>query len=165
MPRLTLNLDDVRQLTSTYTQEIPEDYLDLMGHMNVMWYTHLFALGTRGIMNEIGMTLDSFAERHGGTFILESHIRYLSEVRVGQTVDIYPRLIGRSEKRYHLMMFMTNRDRQDVSAVFESISSYIDLRQRRTAAFPDDISTGLDRLLARHEALSWEAPLCGVMKA
>ena len=48
MPRVNLNLDDVRQLPVTHRQTIPEEYLDVMGHMNVMWYTHLFGEGMGG---------------------------------------------------------------------------------------------------------------------
>lgn len=40
---------ELRQLPLTHQATIPEDYLDSMGHMNVMWYTHLFAHAMLGI--------------------------------------------------------------------------------------------------------------------
>ena len=36
-------------LPITHATVIPEDYLDMMGHMNVMWYTHLFGCATVGL--------------------------------------------------------------------------------------------------------------------
>ena len=36
-------------LPITLQTVIPEDYIDVMGHMNVMWYTHLFGKATGGL--------------------------------------------------------------------------------------------------------------------
>lgn len=165
MPGLRIERALVQQLPETYSQTIPEDYLDVMGHMNVMWYTHLFSMGFVGLMKRVGVTR-TFDDAHdSGTFALESHIRYLSEVRVGQTVRIHTRMLGRSEKRFHLLHFMTNDDKQDVSATFEIVSSFVSLSKRRTAPMPPNIAAAFDRLLAESDALTWEAPVCGIMSA
>ena len=39
---------DLTALPITHRAVIPDDYLDEMGHMNVMWYTHLFSLARGG---------------------------------------------------------------------------------------------------------------------
>jgi len=163
MPRLHLNIADVRQLPYEHTQTISADYLDLMGHMNVMWYTQLFSVGMGSVLTRLGLTEEIMKAGNGGSFALEAHIRYLSEVRVDQTIQIHSRMLGRTEKRYHIMHFMTNQDKQDVSATFETVSSYVDLRQRRTAPFPDDVAAAIDDLLAEHSRLAWDAPVCGVI--
>jgi len=36
---------DLSSLPVLHRADIPETYLDEMGHMNVMWYTHLFSEG------------------------------------------------------------------------------------------------------------------------
>jgi acyl-CoA thioester hydrolase len=162
--RVRLDIADVKQLPMTHRATIPEEYLDEMGHMNVMWYTHLFSMAMGGMFQSIGLSWDDLEAIHGGTFALESHIRYLSEVRVGQTVEIHSRLIGRSEKRFHAILFMTNQDKGDVSATFEFIGAYVDLRARRMAAIPDQATALIDQLASQNDALTWEAPVCGVMK-
>ncbi len=164
MKRIRIDLGYVQQLPTTHATIIPEEYLDAMGHMNVMWYTHLFSVATGGLFQIVGMDWERLEKLHGGTFALESHIRYLSEVRLGQTVEIHSRLVGRSEKRFHAMHFMTNRDKQDVSATFEFVGAYIDLRNRRMAAIPPQVTQNLDALICEHSELDWPAPTCGVMR-
>lgn len=163
MPRLTLRVEDVTQLPKTYAKTIPEDYLDEMGHMNVMWYTHLFSYGMGGLFDFFGVSWAGLSEVGGGTFALESHVRYLSEVRVGQSVEIYTRLVGRSPKRFHAVHFMVNLEKQDVSAVYETVAAYVNLEQRRMAEIPDSISSKMDEMIDRNSKLSWEPPLCGIM--
>ena len=103
------------------------------------------------------------AEIHGGTFALETHIRYLSEVRVGHQIETHVRVLGRSDKRFHVLHFMINCDKQDVSATFETITAYVDLSVRRMAAMPVELAESLDRLAEEHRQLDWEAPVSGIM--
>ncbi len=163
MPRVTIDFDQVQQLPLTHASQIPEEFLDAMGHMNVMWYTHLFGFGMGGLLQQLGVPWSKMAEDHGGTFALETHIRYLSEVRVGQNIETHIRVLGRSEKRFHTLHFMLNQDKRDVSASFETITAYVDLRVRRMAAMPTQLAEGLDRLIDEHARLDWVAPVCGSM--
>ena len=165
MPRITLDSQLMKQLPQTYTTTIPDDYLDVMGHMNVMWYTHLFSMSFVGVLKVLGLS-DAFDTSHdGGSFALESHIRYLSEVRAGHTIRIYTRMLGRTEKRFHAMHFMTNDDKQDVSATFEIVSSYVSLSRRRTAPLPQNVAEAMDRMVDSGNDLSWDAPVSGIMSA
>ncbi|MCR9293239.1 MAG: thioesterase family protein [bacterium] len=163
MPRTKPQYDQVLQLPQTHSTTIPEEYLDAMGHMNVMWYTHLFSVGMGSLMNRVGLQWEVITEHHAGTFALESHVRYYSEVRVGQTVDLYGRVLGRSDKRFHAMQFMVNRDKRDVSASLEVVNAYIDLQVRRMASLPDEVKHNLDELIEQHQGLAWPAPTCDTM--
>ncbi len=163
MPRIDLDVDAVRLLPETNRQTIPESYLDEMGHMNVMWYTHLFSGAMGGVFKMIGLDWEQYAETHIGTFALEAHIRYLAEVRVGHTITVHSRVMGRSERRFYVMHFMVNEDRDNVAATFENIGTFVDLRVRRSAPIPDDLRNNLDSIFAQHDALSWKAPVCGIM--
>jgi acyl-CoA thioester hydrolase len=164
MAQIRLEVADVRQLPLTHDTTIPEEYLDAMGHMNVMWYTHLFSMGMRGLFRLIGLSWKDIEKHQGGTFALESHIRYLSEVHVGQAVQIHSRMLGRSQKRFHVQHFMTNRHKQDVAATFEVIGAYVDMSSRRMAEMPMEVTQQLDSLIADHSELDWAAPTCGVMR-
>lgn len=161
MSRPQLHFDQVAALPLTHEEVIPEDYLDLMGHMNVMWYTHLFSMSMSGIFRLSGITREYMEEHHAGMFALESHIRYLSEVRDGHRVSVHSRFLGRSEKRMHLIHFLLNHDKHDVAASFEMVTTHIDMRIRRSSPFPDDIAATLDRLIAEHATIDWPVPLCG----
>lgn len=164
MPRIHLDIANVRQLPITHSALIPVDYLDDMGHMNVMWYTHLFSVAMGGMFQLIGLTLEHIEQHQGGSFALECHIRYLSEVRAGQAIRVHTRMLKRSAKRYHVLHTMVNEHKQDVSATFEAVGAYIDMRTRRMAPFPAQIATRLDDLIAQHQQLTWPPPVCGIMQ-
>ena len=155
---------DFSKLPVTFEASIPEEYLDDMGHMNVMWYTHLFDKGVYGAFELIGLNLEYMRANHSGGFALESHIRYLREVRMGDKVTIYSRFIARTQRRFHLMNFMQNDSNDDVAATFEVVGAHIDMSIRRMSSFPTIVADKLDHLITEHSSLDWDAPLCGVMK-
>ena len=64
---MSSTIHDIQQLPLTHQATIPEDYLDSMGHMNVMWYTHLFAHAMGGIFKRIGMDRDYFVSNQSGS--------------------------------------------------------------------------------------------------
>lgn len=158
------NRYDLSALPVTLRAVIPASYLDDMGHMNVMWYIHLFSGAAGNLFQLFGLTDDYFAAHQAGTFALEMHVRYLAEVRVGQTVEIRSRILGRSAKRLHFMHFMSHADTGVLAATEEAIGSHVDLKIRRTSPMPPASAEAVDRLLEAHRRLDWDAPVCGVMK-
>ena len=159
-----ITVADVEMLPVNYQQRITESYLDDYKHMNVMWYTHLFSCALDDIFQRVGLTQEYFEANHAGTFALEGHVRYINEVRVGQQVSVRTRAVGRSDRRFHFLHFMTNDDTGKLSATLEAIGTHVDLRIRRSAPFPAQVATEFDRLLAEHSQLPWAAPVCGAMK-
>ena len=142
---------------------IPSDYLDLMGHMNIRWYFDMFAKSGRKFFTAHGLGEDYFRDGKLGVFTLKQYIQYFAEVRVGQTVAIHTRLIGRSDKRFHFMHFMINESTDQLAATFEGLITHADLTLRRSAAMPDQISEKFDATLAKDANLGWEAPICGAI--
>lgn len=160
-PRPTL--EQVADLPRAHQAEIPADYLDDMGHMNVMWYTHLYSQGVRGLLERVGIDREYIAGKHAGTFALEKHLRYYREVRVGQHVSIYTRVLARGGSRFHLMQYMTNDTTEALASTMETVSTHVDLSVRRSAPMPPPIAEAFDHLAAEHAALAWPAGACGVM--
>ena len=126
-----VSLQDVRLLPLTHQATIPEDYLDSMGHMNVMWYTHLFAHAMGGIFKRIGMDRDYFVSNQAGSFALKQYVDYLIEVRFGEQISIHTRLLGRSSKRIHLIHFMIKARVDSLASTSEVLLTHIDMRIRR----------------------------------
>ncbi len=154
---------DLASLPVTCRTVVPAEYRDEMGHMNVMWYAHLFAEATRGLFVDFGMTADYFETSEAGAFALESHTRYVAEIRVGDDLTIRTRVLGRSAKRFHAMHFMIC-DRDDrLSATLELIGAHIDMTTRRTSVFSDAVAQEIDVIAKSHSALTWTAPECGIM--
>lgn len=157
---MDINLAD---LPITNTKDITEEFIDIMGHMNVMWYIHLFDYATRNLFASFGLGAD-YIERTGmGSFALESHIRYLVEVRLGELVTVRSRLMDRGDKTLHFMHFMVRERDAALSATIEVVGAHSDLTKRTIAPFTPEILEKLDPLLAAHQSLPWEAPVCGCM--
>jgi len=150
-------------LPVTHRAVIPETYLDLMGHMNVMWYTNLFSEAAWGLFQLVGLTREHFTAHRTGSFALEQHFRYLKEVRLGQHVTLRSRVLGRSAKRWHTIHFMTIDEFDVLAATAETVSTYVDMTVRRSAPMPPVVTDTIDRLLAEHTKLDWAAPTCGAM--
>ena len=103
---------DLSQLPVTYEATIPESYLDAMGHMNVMWYTHLFGRATGGMFSLLGLDKDYFISHNSGSFALSQFFSYRKEVRVGEHVRLRSRMVGRSERKLHFIHFMTKGEEE-----------------------------------------------------
>jgi acyl-CoA thioester hydrolase len=156
-------LEKVLRLDPIYSLTIPEQFRDANGHMNMRYYLHVYDDAGDQLVARFGLTADYHHQHHTGGFDLEHHIHYLKEVQVGETVTVYPRLLGRSAKRIHYMLFMVNDTQQTVASIFECINSFADLTVRRTAPYPAEIAAQIDQMLAAHQQLDWPAPICGVM--
>jgi acyl-CoA thioester hydrolase len=158
-------LDKVTALDLVYRTTIPEAWRDENGHMNMRYYLHVYDDAGYPLVERFGLTLDYHRQHGTGGFDLEHHIHYLKEVHAGDTVAIYARLLVRSAKRIHYMLFMVNETRSTLASTFECVNSFADLTVRRTAPYPEEIAARIDAMLAKDQALDWIAPVCGVMSA
>src|SRR5258706_6559947 len=161
MKALAVPLEKISGLAPLYRAVIPNTFRDENGHMNVRWYLHIFDEAGYPLVEMIGLTPEYHQEHGTGGFDLEHHIHYLKEVHVGDIVVVYARLLARSAKRIHYMLFMVNETRGTLASIFECVNSFADLTARRTAAYPKEISVQIDALLAQHGTLDWPAPTCG----
>ena len=157
-------IHNVQTLSQFYQTTVSEDHLDAMGHLNIQWYIAFYDRAAWRFFESVGMSNTYFAEQQGGIFALQQYAYYYSEVRLGETIAIYTRLLGRSAKRAHFMHFMLNQTRPGLAATLETLTSHADLKIRRASPFPQEIADSLDKMLKTHQLLDWDAPTCGVMK-
>ena len=162
---LQLSPNDWNALPVLGTAVVPAEWIDFMGHMNVMWYTHLFGKGVLEFFKVVGLTQEYFASNKAGSFVLEQHIRYLAEVRVEETVSLRVRALSRSEKKLHFMVFLIKEDTQIMAAISEIVTAHIDMSRRRTSPIPPAIAITIDDMLVTHKKLSWPAPVNGFTNA
>jgi acyl-CoA thioester hydrolase len=95
---------------------------------------------------------------------LEHHTHFLNEVMPGDSVAVYPRLVGRSAKRLHYLMFLVNESKGKLAAIFECMNAFADLTIRKTAPFPVEIANRIDAWLQKDEKLDWPPPVSGAMQ-
>lgn len=161
----SIPLEKITALPLLLRAVIPPEYQDENGHMNVRWYLAVFDDAGYPLVASFGITPEFHSQHGTGGFDLEHHLHYINEVNIGDTVAVYRRLIARTDKRTHYMMFMVNETRGKLASIFECVNSFADLTQRRTAPYPPDIAARIDALLAQDLALDWDAPVCGVISA
>lgn len=159
----TISLGQLAPLPAVYRAVIPPAYEDQNGHMNMRWYLAVYDEAGDAMYPMLGLTADYFASSGMGGFDLEHHLWYPAEVRIGDTVVIRARILARSAKLFHYLMFMVNETRGVLSSLFECVHAHADLRQRRTAPFPPQVAARIDALIAAHHALTWPAPVSGSM--
>ncbi|MBL8119595.1 MAG: thioesterase family protein [Anaerolineae bacterium] len=160
-----ISLDLIQALPMVYRAAVPEHYRDLMGHMNIRYYLEIYDEAGIPLFERIGLSEAHYRANQAGGFDLEHHIHYLNEVHIGDEVLLYARLLDRSAKRLHYMLFMVNQTRGLLASTFECVNSYADLRVRRTAPYPPAIAAQIDSLLDEHTRLAWAAPTCGSMSS
>jgi len=127
-------------------------------HMNMRWYLALYDEAGDAMYPMLGLTADYFAASGMGGFDLEHHLWYPAGVRIGDTVAIRARILARSEKLMHYMMFMVDETRGMLSSLFECVHAHADLSARRTAPFPVQVAAQIDAFIAANSALAWPAP-------
>jgi acyl-CoA thioester hydrolase len=135
----------------------------MMGHMNICWYAAIFDSAAWKFFEMLGMTEEYYRTNQTGGFALKHFTQYLAEVRVGETVAIRGRMLGRSAKRIHFMFFMVNETTGVLATTMEGLGSHADMRIRRTSPYPPDLAARIDGFVTEHNALGWDAPLCGII--
>ena len=158
-----ISLDQLAPLPVVYRAVIPPAYEDRNGHMNVRWYLALYDEAGDAMYPMFGLTAVYFAASDMGGFDLEHHLWYAAEVHIGDAIAIRARILERSSKLMHYLMFMVNETRGVLSSIFECVHAHADLSVRRTAPFPAPVAARIDALIAAHRALAWPAPISGTM--
>lgn len=151
-------LEKVEALPFHIRATIPDEYLDVFGHMNIQYYIKLFNDSIFAMCTDFGMDMAYFQQSHLGMFAVEQHIKYLREVRVGDTIATYSRFFARSDKRLHFMHFMVNETQQTLASTVEILALHVDRVERKSATFPEAIAAQVDERLIEHNALDWDAP-------
>lgn len=152
-------------LPLVYRAVAPEDFRDINDHMNVRGYLALYDDAGLPLFAQFGLDTAYFQAGAATTFDLEHHIHYLSEVGIGDTLAFRARLVGRSPKRLHYLLFMVNETRAALASILEVLNTHVDRGTRRTAPYPEAVAARMDAMLARHAGLDWPAPVCGAIRA
>jgi acyl-CoA thioester hydrolase len=113
---------------------LPE-WLDSLGHMNFLEYQRLADQASDVFWIDIGGQLGPGpVDRRLAYVILETHVRYMHELRLRDPVAIDTRLVGYDHRRLHLHHTLLRRD-QPVCAV-QYLGLAFDLQTRRATHWP-----------------------------
>ena len=156
-PARVLELPLLHELT------VPPEYEDVNGHMSIAHHMGIHDAAGMPFFATLGIDETYFSQRRLGIMDLEHHLVYLAEVHVGDLVGVHSRVLERSDKAVHGIWFLLDRTRERLANTLEWVSLHVDLDARRSAAFPSEVASALDRQIEQSRALAWEPPVCGVM--
>ena len=152
--------EQLEGLPAYVQQPVPTAFEDANGHLNVRHYTGIASEGLDESLVECGIPKNWPGKGHA-CFSAEHHLVYLAELRTGDRMSARVRLLGRSERAAHALVYLLNDTHQQLAFVMEEIFLHIDMETRRTAPWPDDVADALDRRIAEHAALPWEPDVSG----
>ncbi|MBX2831083.1 MAG: thioesterase family protein [Rhodospirillales bacterium] len=137
----------------TLRSTIKPEWIDFNGHMNVGYYVVAFDLGSMAFLDAVGMGF-TYPERRGGsTFGLEMHVTYDREIHKDDPFVIFTRVLDCDQKRIHMYHEMRHGTEGWLASTNEIITMHIDMDKRRSAPFPSDIMTTLNRIKEAHADL------------
>ena len=143
---------------------IPAEYLDLNNHMNMRWYVALFDDASDTLHDHLGLTREFRLDSGSGTMDLEHHTWFINEVKAGSQICVYTRMVARSAKMIHYLMFMVNESSGNVAAHFECVNALVDLQARKVTPYPAELLNRIDAMLAEQSELAWAPPTSGAMR-
>jgi acyl-CoA thioester hydrolase len=156
--------EQIRELgPPCYETTARADWTDRNDHVNIRYFVVVFDDAGDAFYLTVGLGDADHRARQSGTMDLEHHIHYVREVRPGDRLAVYLRIVGVSAKRFHYVMFLLNESANEVASIFECVNTFVDLTRRKSAPWPEDVRAALEALRERHAALAWPAPLCGSM--
>jgi acyl-CoA thioesterase FadM len=82
-----------------HSEPLQEVWLDAYGHLNEAYYLVPFSNTTWKLQDYLGIGVEYFKETGCALYTLETHLRYLKEVRSPALIEIETMLLGFDEKR------------------------------------------------------------------
>ncbi len=136
-----------------HTATVRPEWIDDNGHMNLAYYVVVFDHATDALWAAIDLD-EPYKLRTGhGTFAVECHILYRSELVLGDTVRVATQILATDSKRIHLLHEMQRTDTGTVVAQQELMLLHVDLRTRRVAPFLADGASRIAEAAAAHAVL------------
>ena len=155
--------DQISALPVYNRQGIPAAFEDFNGHLNVRHYLGIASEGLDESLVEVGIPQNWPHTAGQAVFSAEHHLTYFSELRTGDQISVRVRLIGRSRRAAHVVVYLLDDTHSRVSYVMEEILLHMDMETRKTSDWPDDVADKIDERLAEEKKLNWTPALSGSM--
>ena len=133
-----------------HEEPLQKDWLDAYGHLNEAYYLVPFSNATWKLQDLFGIGPKYFDKTGCALYTLETHLRYVGEVRAPATLSIETIVLGVDAKRLHVGHIMWSDTTE--CATFECMLLHYDTRAKASAAFPEDIRKNL------HDAIQKPTP-------
>ena len=156
--------EELAALPAYAQQPVPTPFEDANGYLNVRHYLGIGSEGLDDSLTELGIAWNWPVKEGHACLSAEHHIRYLDGLRTGDRMSVRVRLVGRSERAAHAVVYVLDDTHERVACLFEEILLHVLVDgERRTAPWPDDVAAAMDARIAEHADLPWEPGLSGAL--
>lgn len=155
--------DEVVELPALAARSVPAAFEDINGHLNIRHYVGIASEGLDESLAKVGVPQNWPTVAGHAVFTAEHHMTYLSELRTGDRISVRVRLLGRSERAAHAVVYLLDDTHRRVSYVMEEVFLHIDMDSRRTAPWPAHVAAALDAQVEDDAALPWQPTLSGAI--
>ncbi len=128
-----------------HSEPLQDTWLDAYGHLNEAYYLLPFSNATWKLQDHFGIGVDYFDETGCALYTVETHLRYLREVRSPAVMDIESTILGSDAKKIwfaHSMMVSGI-----LCATGELIVLHYATRESRTIEMPESVQAALKQVL------------------
>ncbi|MBM3951440.1 MAG: thioesterase-like protein [Rhodospirillales bacterium] len=132
-----------------HEETVRPEWIDYNGHMNVAYYVLAFDHATDKLLDVLGIGEAYRRDENGSFFVVESHVVYRRELRVGDSMRIETEILDHDNKRLHGFSRMFRAADGEVAASYEFLGLHMDMTARRAAPFPAPALARIRALAAR----------------
>lgn len=134
----------------TLARAVPPEWVDYNDHMNEAFYLTAFSDAADQMLEWAGMDADS-VRAGASVFTVETHIRHLAEVQIGDALRMTTRVVQGGGKKLHLWHELSVKGA--LCATAEQLLLHMDLRSRLSTLPPKPVADWLGRAQAAHAHL------------
>ena len=142
-----------------YRSALAPEWIDYNGHLRDAYYGLIVSYASDALMDRLGMDA-AYRERTRNTlYTVEMHVHYLREVKQSDIVLVNLRVLGADQKRIHAAFDVIREADAVVAASAELMLLHVHQGETvTTTAFPPEVSSAIDALLASSAGAPEVAP-------
>jgi acyl-CoA thioester hydrolase len=124
-----------------HCEPMQDAWADAYGHLNEAYYLLPLSNATWAMQDHFGIGTEYFDETGCALYTVETHLRYLNEVRAPATMEVETLMLGSDAKK----IWFAHQLRVDggLCATAEFMTLHYDTREGRTAEIPQSVRAAL----------------------
>lgn len=134
-------------------KHVKQEWVDYNGHFNMAYYSVLFDECCDEAFRLVGLGPEYLSTSNCSYFTMEAQVNYLQELTAGDEVDMTLQLYDYDAKRIHFFLHMYHAKEGWLSATMEALCMHVDMNQKKSAPWPDDIRKKLAVMYEAHKDL------------
>jgi len=138
----------------TLKTPIIKEWIDYNGHLNDAYYLVIFTKATDRLQDHLGLTLEHIKSTGETLFTVESHLAYIQEIGLGETVTITTQVLETDNKRIRIFHRMFNDD-NELLATVEMLFLCYNLLAKKVTNFSDMMAQSLAKIEADQVQAPW----------